>query len=430
MPLLRTVRPDDPADAPALAALLDRSTTSADDVEHAVRAILADVRGRGDAAVREYTERFDQRAPGADGGYELPRERWHAIADTVAPRVRQALDHAAARIRAFHERQIEPDLEVDDGGVRLVLRVTPLARVGLYVPGGTARYPSSVLMTAIPARVAGVREIVMVTPGPSPETLLAAKLAGVDRVFELGGAQAVAALAYGTETVPRVDKIVGPGNQWVAVAKRMVYGEVDIDAVAGPSEVLIVADGDAAPAWIAADLLAQAEHDVEARAILVTTDAALVARVEAELERQLATLPRQAIARTALERYGTAVVVASMDAAVAIANRYAPEHLELQCDDARAVAARLTTAGAIFVGRWASEATGDYLAGANHVLPTGGAARYASPLGTYDFRKRTSLVEYDEAAARRHAADIAVLAEVEGLDAHGRSARMRDGGDA
>jgi histidinol dehydrogenase len=425
MPFLRSVRPADPKDAAALAALLDRSTTHAAEVEDAVRAIVSDVRTRGDGAVRELTERFDRRAPGANGSYEIERARWHALADQVDPRVRAALDHAAARIRAFHERQIEPDVELEDGGVRLVLRVEPLARVGIYVPGGTARYPSSVLMTAIPARVAGVREIVMVTPGPSPETLLAAKLAGVDRVFEIGGAQAVAALAYGTATVPRVDKIVGPGNQWVAVAKRIVYGEVDIDSVAGPSEVLIIADAGANPAWIAADLLAQAEHDTEARAILVTTAPALVGAVEEELARQLAALPRHAIARAALEKYGAAVVVGTIDEAVAIANRYAPEHLELQCDDARAVATRLTTSGAIFVGAWASEATGDYLAGANHVLPTGGAARYASPLGVYDFRKRTSLVEYDEAAARAHAADIAALAAVEGLDAHGRSATIR-----
>ena len=421
MALLRVARPDDPK-------VFDRSTTHAHEVEEAVRRIVDDVRTRGDAAVRELTERFDRRSPGPGGSYEVPRARWHEVADGVAPRVRAALDRAAARIRSFHEHQVEADVEVEDGGVRLALRVEPLARVGIYVPGGTARYPSSVLMTAIPARVAGVREIVMVTPGPSPETLLAAKLAGVDRVFEIGGAQAVAALAYGTQTVPRVDKIVGPGNQWVAVAKRIVFGEVDIDSVAGPSEVLIVADAGANPAWIAADLLAQAEHDVEARAILVTTDAALVARVEAELARQLADLPRREIAQAALERHGAAIVCASIDEAVDVANRYAPEHLELQCEDARAIATRLRTSGAIFVGAWASEATGDYLAGANHVLPTGGAARYASPLGVYDFRKRTSIVEYDEAAARADAEDIAVLAAVEGLDAHGRSATIRRGG--
>jgi histidinol dehydrogenase len=425
MSLLRTIRLAEPADQAALAGLLDRSTETARDVEDAVRAIVADVRARGDAAVRELTERLDGRSPGPTGSYELAAERRAALAGQVAPPVRAALERAAARIRRFHEPQVEPEVTLDEGGLRLALRVAPLARVGLYVPGGTARYPSSVLMTAIPARVAGVGEIVMVTPGPSPETLLAAQLAGVDRVFEIGGAQAIAALAYGTASVPRVDKIVGPGNQWVAVAKRLVFGEVDIDSVAGPSEVLIVADETAEPAWVAADLLAQAEHDVEARAILVTTAPALVARVEAELTRQLADLPRQTIAQTALARHGAAVICGSLDEAVAITNRYAPEHLELQCAGARALAARFTTSGAIFVGAWASEATGDYLAGANHVLPTGGAARYASPLGVYDFRKRTSLVEYDEAAARADAGDIALLAEVEGLDAHGRSATIR-----
>jgi histidinol dehydrogenase len=293
------------------------------------------------------------------------------------------------------------------------------------VPGGTARYPSSVLMTAIPAKVAGVHEVVMVTPGASPEAMLAARLAGVDRVFELGGAQAIGALAYGTRSVPRVDKIVGPGNAWVASAKRQVYGEVDIDSIAGPSEVLIVADDGARAAWIAADLLAQAEHDREARAILVTTSTQLAAAVAAEVEAQLATLPRKAIAEHALAHHGAAVIVDSLDAAVEFANRYAPEHLELDVADARAVAARCTTAGAIFVGQWSSEAAGDYVAGANHVLPTGGAARYASPLGVHDFRKRTSVVEYTREAAIAHADDIAALAACEGLDAHGRSALRR-----
>jgi len=428
MTLLSIVHTADPAEAKAMARLLDRSTEPVIDVEDAVRAIVVDVRRRGDEAVREWTERFDRRSPGPAGGYEVDPVRWDTESAKVDPSVRAALERAAARIRGFHARQVEPDIEQVEGGIRLTLRTRPLARVGIYVPGGTARYPSSVLMTAIPARVAGVGEIVMVTPGPSPETLLAARLAGVDRVFEIGGAQAIAALAWGTATIPRVDKIVGPGNQWAAVAKRQVFGEVDIDSVAGPSEVLIIADATANPAWVAADLLAQAEHDVEARAILVTTAPDLVAKVEAELGRQLETLPRHAIARDALERHGTAAVVATIDDAIELANRYAPEHLELQCAEPRAVADRLHTSGAIFVGAYASEATGDYLAGANHVLPTGGAARYASPLGVYDFRKRTSLVEYDEAAARADAADIEALAAVEGLDAHGRSAAIRRGG--
>ncbi|HEY0985703.1 MAG TPA: histidinol dehydrogenase, partial [Kofleriaceae bacterium] len=284
-----------PASSSEAAALLDRSTRMAAGVDDAVAAIVADVRARRDAAVAEYTRRFDHREP-VGGSYELSRERWEARAAAVAPELRASLELAARRIRAFHERQREPDVDVTLDGVRLELRVTPLARVGLYVPGGTARYPSSVLMTAIPAKVAGVPEVVMVTPGASDEALLAARIAGVDRVFELGGAQAIAALAFGTETVPRVDKIVGPGNAWVASAKRQVYGEVDIDSIAGPSEVLIIADGDADPSWVAADLIAQAEHDVEAHAILVTTSEALARAVDAELARQLADLPRRAIA--------------------------------------------------------------------------------------------------------------------------------------
>ncbi|MBA3457282.1 MAG: histidinol dehydrogenase [Deltaproteobacteria bacterium] len=412
------------AGSPEANALLDRTTRMAGEIDAQVAQILADVRTRRDAAVADYTRRFDKREP-TGGSYELSGERWDALAGQVDARVRDALELAARRIRAFHELQRDPDVDVTLDGVRLELRVTPLARVGLYVPGGTARYPSSVLMTAIPAKVAGVPEIIMVTPGASPEALLAAKLAGVDRVFELGGAQAIGALAYGTETVPRVDKIVGPGNAWVASAKRQVYGEVDIDSIAGPSEVLIIADVTANPAWIAADLIAQAEHDTEARAVLVTTSGVLPAQVDTELVRQLADLPRRAIAEQALRTHGAAVLVVSVDDAIEYANRFAPEHLELQLVGAREVAARCTTSGAIFVGAFASEAAGDYLAGANHVLPTGGAARYASPLGVHDFRKRTSIVEYDAATAEAHADAIAALAACEGLDGHGRSALMR-----
>jgi histidinol dehydrogenase len=414
-----------PVESREAAALLDRSTRMAEGVDDAVAAIIADVRARRDAAVTEYTRRFDHREP-EGGSYELSRERWDARAAAVAPEVRAALELAARRIREFHERQLEPDIDVMLDGVRLELRVTPLARVGLYVPGGTARYPSSVLMTAIPAKVAGVPQLVMVTPGASDEALLAARIAGVDRVFEIGGAQAVAALALGTETVPRVDKIVGPGNAWVASAKRQVYGEVDIDSIAGPSEVLIIADADANPAWVAADLIAQAEHDAEAHAVLVTPSERLATAVEGELVRQLASLPRREIAERAIASHGAAVIVGSLDAAIEFANRFAPEHLELQCADARRVAAACTTAGAIFVGPYSSEAAGDYLAGGNHVLPTGGAARYASPLGAHHFRKRTSVIEYDAAAAAAHASAIAVLAACEGLDGHGRSALMRE----
>jgi histidinol dehydrogenase len=415
--MLREIR----AGSPEALALLDRSTRFDDGVDDAVAAILRDVRARGDDAVAQYTRQLDQREP----PYEVSRARWDELAAKVDARVRDALELAASRIRTFHERQVEADVDITLDGVRLELRVTALARVGLYVPGGTARYPSSVLMTAIPAKVAGVGDIIMVTPGASPEAMLAARIAGVDRVFELGGAQAVGALAYGTQTVPRVDKIVGPGNAYVASAKRQVYGEVDIDSIAGPSEVLIIADRDAPPSWIAADLLAQAEHDREARAILVTTDRELASKVVAEVSAQLATLPRRSIAEHAIAHHGAAVLVDSIEDAIAFANRYAPEHLELDIADARRVAARCTTAGAIFVGRWSSEAAGDYLAGGNHVLPTGGAARYASPLGVHDFRKRTSLIEYTPDAAVGHADAIAVLAACEGLDAHGRSALKR-----
>jgi histidinol dehydrogenase len=372
------------AGAPEAAALLDRTTRMAGDVDAQVAAILDDVRRRRDAAVAEYTERFDRRAPSAGGGYELSAARRDELAAQVAAPVREALELAARRIRAFHARALEGDLDVTLDGVRLELRLRPLARVGLYVPGGTARYPSSVLMTAIPAKVAGVPEVVMVTPGASPETLLAARLAGVDRVFELGGAQAVGALAFGTETVPRVDKNVGPGNAWVASAKRQVYGEVDIDSIAGPSEVLIIADGDADPAWVAADLIAQAEHDRQARAILVTTSAALADAVDAELAAQLADLPRRELAAAALAAHGAAVIAGSIDEAIAYANAYAPEHLELQVAGARALAARCTAAGAIFVGAYSSEAAGDqFFLGSNHhyFLPSW-------PLQVVDFQSR------------------------------------------
>ena len=395
------------------------------EVESGARAIVDEVRRRGDAAVRELTERFEGRRLDQ---LELSRAAWDEAADRVAPDVLRALGRAAERIAAFHERQREVGYELCEAGVRLALRLTPLARVGLYVPGGTARYPSSVLMTAVPARVAGVGEIIMVTPGPSPETLAAARLAGVHRVFVIGGAQAVAALAFGTESVPRVDKIVGPGNAWVAAAKRLVFGEVDIDSVAGPSEVLILADDSADARFIAADLLAQAEHDEIACPLLVTTSERLARAVADELARQLVDLPRRKIAEAALRANGAAIIVDQLDEAIAFANRYAPEHLELIVADAARVAERIHTAGAIFVGAFTPEAAGDYMAGPNHVLPTGGAARYASPLGVYDFVKRTTVLEYDAAGLAAQADDIVRLAAVEGLDGHGRSVAIRFAG--
>lgn len=431
MTLLRRIRSSEPEFTARRLELCRRGRLPADGdrVEEEARAIIADVRTRGDRAIREYTERFDGRAPDpATGSYELSAERWGAAAARVDPEVARALERAAERIAAFHEPQRQAGYEIDDGA--LALRVVPLDRVGIYAPGGTARYPSSVLMAAVPARIAGVGAIILATPGASPETLYAARLAGVHRVFEIGGAQAIAALAHGTESVPRVDKIVGPGNQWVAAAKRLVYGQVDIDSVAGPSEVLIVADDTANPAWIAADLLAQAEHDTEAHPVLVLFDEALADAVDRQLAAQLADLPRAAIARAALERHGVCVVVSGIDEALSLVDDYAPEHLELAVAGAAALAGRVRHAGAIFVGSHSPEAAGDYLAGPNHVLPTSGCARYASPLGVYDFVKHISVIRWSREDLAAHWRDIARLAEVEGLDAHGRSVaiRFRDGG--
>ncbi|MBI5482028.1 MAG: histidinol dehydrogenase [Deltaproteobacteria bacterium] len=423
--MLRILLPDEADYHAEVARLLDRGRAVPPAVEETVRAIVADVQRRGDEAVREYCARFDGGAPER---FELRRDEIEAAAAAATPEVRAALERAAARIRAFHERQRVAGYDFTDAdGVHLGLRVAPLGRVGLYVPGGTARYPSSVLMTAVPAKVAGVPEVVMTTPGPSPETLAAALIAGVDRVFTLGGAQAIAALAYGTRSVPRVDKIVGPGNAWVTAAKRLVYGAVDIDAIAGPSEVLIVADETAEPAWCAADLLAQAEHDPDAVPVLVTTSAALAAAVARAVETQLADLPRRAIAAAALAGQGRIVVVADVAAAVRFANEFAAEHLELQVRAARAALPAITAAGAVFVGPFTTEALGDYFAGPNHVLPTAGTARWASALGVHDFVRQTTVLEYDRDALQRHAADVQRLAQVEGLDAHGRAVAVRLG---
>jgi histidinol dehydrogenase len=413
-----------PASDPSIDAMMSRGVASDPSVREAAREIIDGVRARGDAAVRDYTARFDKRSLTS---LEVEPAAWEKEAAAIPPDVAKALERAAARISAFHERQRQDGYELEDAGVRLGLRVDPLARVGIYAPGGTARYPSSVLMTAVPARLAGVGEIILCTPGPSPETLAAARLAGVDRVFAIGGAQAVAAMAYGTESVPRVDKIVGPGNAWVAEAKRLVFGDVDIDAVAGPSEVMILADETAEPALIAADLLAQAEHDVEAWPVLVTTSEILASAVARELDAQVSTLPRRAIAEESLRRHGVAVIAPDLASAIRLCNRFAPEHLELHVRNARHVAGHIRSAGAIFIGPWAPEAAGDYLAGPNHVLPTAGTARFASPLGVYDFVKRISVIEYDAEALRGQAADISRLARVEGLQAHARSVAARLG---
>jgi histidinol dehydrogenase len=408
-----------------LRQLAQRSAAVGDEVDAAARQVIAAVRARGDAAVRELTQRFERRALQA---LELPRAEWDAMAAKVAAPVRRALEHAAGRIRAFHQRERYASFETVEGGARVGVRFDPLGRVGVYVPGGTARYPSTVLMAAIPARVAGVREVVMTTPGPSPETLAAAAIAGVDRVFVIGGAQAVAALAYGTESVPRVDKIVGPGNAYVAAAKRLVFGDVGIDSIAGPTEVVIAADQSVEARWIAADLLAQAEHDALAVPILIATDADVAARVAAEVERQVAALPRREIAEQALRGQGAIFVVPDEDELVRVVNLLAPEHVELALRRARGIAPRITTAGALFLGIHTPESVGDYIAGPSHVLPTAGTARFASPLGVADFLKRTSIIEYDEQALRDQGEDIERLAGVEGLEAHARAVSIRTRG--
>ncbi|MEK6607164.1 MAG: histidinol dehydrogenase [Myxococcota bacterium] len=418
--VLRAGASDDDAAISALARRAPAGDAAGDAaVEARVREILDDVRARGDFAVREWTLRIE--------GRRLERfEVDLGGGDDTTPPVRAAIEAAATRIRAFHQREASAytSFEIDQGGVRVGLRVAPLARVGVYVPGGKARYPSTVLMAAIPARVAGVPDVVVVTPSPSPEVLFAARVAGVSRVLALGGAQAIGALAYGTASVPRVDTIVGPGNAWVTCAKRLVAFEVGIDFLAGPTEVLVIADDAADARLIAADLLAQAEHDEAARPILVTPSAELAARVAAEVERQLADLPRRAIARVAVDG-GAAIVVETIDDAVALANSIAPEHVEVHARDARAIAARISKAGAIFIGAYSPEPAGDYMAGPSHVLPTGGAARYASPLGVSNFLKRTSTIEYTREALAAQAADIGRLAEVEGLSAHARAVAAR-----
>ena len=345
--MLRILLPEDADRAVLLGRLEDRMGAIPVEVERSVRHVIDEVRARGDEAVRAFTLQWEKREL---GDLELSRTDWEREAQKTAPDVRQAIERARDRIARFHEQQRVSGYVLSEAGVELELKVTPLRRVALYVPGGTARYPSSVLMTAVPARVAGVGEIIMVTPGPSPETLYAAKVAGVDRVFPIGGAQAVAALAYGTRSVPRVDKIVGPGNAFVAEAKRQVFGVVDIDQVAGPSEILVIADESADAKLVAADLLSQAEHDVDAYAVLVTPSATLASQVAKEIEAQVHSLPRRAIAEKALFRHGIAVVVRSLDEAIAFADRYAPEHLELMVKDPKAAAARIGTAGAIFLG--------------------------------------------------------------------------------
>jgi histidinol dehydrogenase len=415
-----------------VARAVDRPPSEAPaDIVRAVASIVDAVRARGDAALLEYTARFDHFSPGSAAGLAIAPAELEAAERAVGPAVRAALVYAAERIERYHAATLPKSWRItDEHGSVLGQEVRALERVGLYIPGGRAAYPSTVLMTAVPARVAGVREIVLVTPpdaeGRVPAAVLAAaRIAGVTEGWRVGGAQAVAALAYGTETVRRVDKIVGPGNVYVALAKARVFGDVGIDMVAGPSEVVVVADRGTDPAWIAADLLAQAEHDPMARALLITDAPELIPRVEAALAAQLERLPRRVIAAEALDANGVVILVGDLEAAVDVANRLAPEHLELMVAVPAALLPRVRHAGAIFLGTHTPEVVGDYVAGPNHVLPTAGTARFASPLGTEDFVKRSSVIEYSPSGLAAALPQLSALAHVEGLAGHARAAELR-----
>ena len=399
-------------------------------LEATVASILNDVRARGDAAVLECTEKFDRLQVGDARELELPKEELKRAFDALPEDQRNALEAAAMRVREYHEKQVQASWSyLDADGTLLGQKVTPLDRVGLYVPGGKAAYPSSVLMNAMPAKVAGVAELVMVVPTPDGHknqlVLAAAFLSGVDRVFTIGGAQAVGALAYGTATIPRVDKIVGPGNAYVASAKRRVFGVCGIDMIAGPSEILVICDGKTDPDWVAMDLFSQAEHDELAQAILLCPDADFIEKVAESAERLLEAMPRRAIIETALQNRGALIHVKSLEEACEISNRIAPEHLELSVEDPEALLPGLRHAGAIFMGRHTSESLGDYCAGPNHVLPTSGTARFSSPLVVYDFQKRSSLIQVSEKGAQSLGRIASTLAYGEGLDAHARSALYR-----
>ena len=402
------------------------------DVGAAVASIIADVRARGDAAVLDYTAKFDGAAPGSPAAMRVTADEIAAARDACASDVLAALGLAAGRIRDYHARQIPAPLDYTDAhGIRLGARWTAVAAAGLYVPGGTAAYPSSVLMNAVPARVAGVGRLVMTVPAPggalSPVVLAAAEIAGVDEVYRIGGAQAIAALAFGTATIDPVDKIVGPGNAYVAEAKRQLFGVVGIDMIAGPSEILVVAEADNDPAWIAADLLSQAEHDTVAQAVLIADDPGFADAVIAAVDDHLATLPRADVARASWHDHGAVILVGDVADAAPLIDRIAPEHLELCLADPEPLAARVRNAGAIFLGRYTPEAIGDYVAGPNHVLPTGRSARFSSGLGVLDFLKRTSLIGCGEAGLAAIGPAAVTLAEAEGLDAHALSVAIRLG---
>lgn len=413
-----------------LEALLAWESVSDKQVNQIVDDVIANVRSRGDAALVEYTNRFDRMQVASMAELEMSPARLHQALEGLPHEQRVALEVAAQRIADYHQRQKSESWRYTEAdGTVLGQQVTPMDRVGIYVPGGKAAYPSSVLMNAIPAKVAGVEEIIMVVPTPdgivNELVLAAAALAGVNRVFTLGGAQAVAALAYGTETVPRVDKIVGPGNIFVATAKRAVFGAVGIDMIAGPSEILVICDGHTDPDWIAMDLFSQAEHDEDAQSILICPDAAYIDRVEASIEKLLPTMERAEIIRTSLKNRAILIEVADLNAAAELSNRIAPEHLELSIEDPEALLPKIRHAGAIFMGRYTAESLGDYCAGPNHVLPTSGTARFSSPLGVYDFQKRSSLIMFSAEGASAMGKVASVLARGESLTAHARSAEYR-----
>lgn len=410
-----------------IAEIFKRDAAEEADISGIVAEILADVKANGDEALRRYALKFDGAAPET---LEASEEELRAAMDQADPEFIEILKEAACHIRAFHEKQKRTDFVMTEReGVVLGQKVMALDRVGLYVPGGTASYPSTVLMDCIPAKIAGVREVVMVTPAKdgrlNPDVVAAAKIAGVDRIFKIGGAQAVAALAYGTESVPRVDKIVGPGNAFVAEAKKQVFGKVSIDMIAGPSEILVIADGKSDPVVAAADMLSQAEHDRMASAVLVTDSEPLARKVSEELERQIPLLPRAEIARESIDRFGKIIIADSIGQAIDAANEIAPEHLEVCLDDPFQYLAQIRHAGSIFLGRNAPEALGDYFAGPNHTLPTGGTARFSSPLSVDDFVKKSSFTYYTAEALKGEAEKIAKFARREGLEAHARSALVR-----
>jgi len=412
------------------AAILARGEEAGREVEQVVLDIIADIRQRGDAALLDYTRRFDRLESDTVAALEVSEVEFNEAFARVADADIAALKLAVERVARFHEKQKQETwLSTDEPDILLGQKVTPLERVGIYVPGGKASYPSSVIMNAVPAKVAGVPEVVMVAPTPAgeinPHVLVAARLSGVDRVFRIGGAQAVAALAYGTATVPKVDKITGPGNIYVATAKKLVFGQVGIDMIAGPSEILVINDGSGNPVHIAADLLSQAEHDELASAILITTDRGFGERVAVEVERQLKELTRESIARKSWDAFGAVIVAGNLAEAIDFSNRIAPEHLELAVEEPFAIMAQIKNAGAMFLGHFTPEAAGDYLAGPNHTLPTGGTARFFSPLSVDDFVKKTSIVYFSEGGLNRLGPDIVRIARLEGLEAHGKSVSVR-----